>query len=45
MGWQDALAEELHALVADEKAKIVASVFYEQPKVGKTSGREAAGKN
>jgi hypothetical protein len=35
--WQDELAEELHALVADEKAKLVASVFYEQPKAGKSS--------
>lgn len=35
--WQDTLAEELCVLVINEKATIVASVFYEQPKVGKTS--------
>lgn len=35
--WQDELAQELHTLVADGKAKIVASVFYEEIKSGKSS--------
>lgn len=35
--WHDEVAQELHTLVAEEKAQSVASVFYEMIKPGKTS--------
>lgn len=35
--WHDEVAQELHTLVAEEKAQSVASVFYEIIKTGKTS--------
>lgn len=35
--WQDTIADELHALISEEKAKLIASVFYEQLQIGKSS--------
>lgn len=35
--WQDEVAKELHALIAEKQVKLVASVFYELPTVAKTS--------